>query len=293
MRPALKKNDFLFGYKTFALHPNLSGAAKSVGAAILDHFNKKSGQCDPGIDRLSRLTRYARRTVIKAIDELTSDEVQLIFRVRHGGKLHRNQYLPNFKAFREFVANWDVEMKSGSPAKTHSNSAQNPQSLSTDEKCTNVHPKQSTKVHLASEQECTQTHITNPSKTSLEGAKAEVTEPSTSKDAHVKTPPPSAERNEPIKTRAAKVSPMPARFGNRSSATSTCRNTSKANAAREQAHRRIHDHFLRIGGNFYIRWCEIAGLGEPGYEEAVDAEINERGAGVRIIKERLFKLEPG
>jgi len=45
--PLLQQNDVLFAYKALAIIPDLSAASRRVAGAIIDRFNKKTGQCDP------------------------------------------------------------------------------------------------------------------------------------------------------------------------------------------------------------------------------------------------------
>ena len=44
-------NDILFAHKELTLMFGLTDATKRIAGVILDRFNKKTGQCDPGIDR--------------------------------------------------------------------------------------------------------------------------------------------------------------------------------------------------------------------------------------------------
>lgn len=85
-------NDILFAHKALTLMSGLTDATKRVAGAIIDHFNKKTGQCDPGIDRLSTMLGINRATVIRATETL--DELGLIQKASHGGKSHRASYRP-------------------------------------------------------------------------------------------------------------------------------------------------------------------------------------------------------
>ncbi|MCJ2125115.1 helix-turn-helix domain-containing protein [Methylobacterium sp. J-077] len=49
---------------------NLSPAARAVLAKILDHYNTRTGQCTPSLDRLARTSGLARRSVVRAVKEL-------------------------------------------------------------------------------------------------------------------------------------------------------------------------------------------------------------------------------
>lgn len=42
-----QENDILFAYKALNFVPGLSANARRVAGATIDHFNRKSGQCDP------------------------------------------------------------------------------------------------------------------------------------------------------------------------------------------------------------------------------------------------------
>ncbi|WP_150523137.1 helix-turn-helix domain-containing protein [Roseibium sediminis] len=109
--PLLQQNDALFAYKALAIMPDLSAASRRVAGAIIDHFNKKTGQCDPSVGRLTKLLRISRAAVLRATKEL--DELGLIQKQSHGGKSHRTAYLPNWQMFRAVVEDWDHGMKSG------------------------------------------------------------------------------------------------------------------------------------------------------------------------------------
>ncbi len=49
---------------------SLSPAARAVLAQILDHYNSKTGQCTPSLERLARTSGLARRSVVRAVKEL-------------------------------------------------------------------------------------------------------------------------------------------------------------------------------------------------------------------------------
>ena len=52
---------------------------------------------------------FSRRTVIRALKKI--EAVRFIRKIRHGGKLHRNCYLPNWIRFREIEAAWKARQK--------------------------------------------------------------------------------------------------------------------------------------------------------------------------------------
>ncbi|MUZ59547.1 helix-turn-helix domain-containing protein [Agrobacterium vitis] len=104
----IRDNDVAFAYKALNLVDGLSVAARRVGAAIIDHFNRKTGQCDPSVDRLATLLDMHRATVMRATEQL--HEAGLIECVRHGSRTHRNAYLPVWDKFNSIVANWAAKM---------------------------------------------------------------------------------------------------------------------------------------------------------------------------------------
>lgn len=151
-RPDLPgKNDFAMAFKAIALARGLSGDAKTVGAVLLAHFNAKTGQCDPGTDRIAAKAGISTRNVVKATNAL--HESGLVVKTRHGGNGFRSSYQPNWGKFREVVEAFE---KADGAAEIV-----NKRALT---QCTNV--------HLDNEQTFTLTHIRNSPKelTDTDGA---------------------------------------------------------------------------------------------------------------------------
>lgn len=96
-------------HKVINLCEDLSGSEKRVAAAIIDHYNRTTGQCDPGLDSVARLVGVSRRTVIRAVGALTKKGY--IRRQRHGGKFHRNQYEPDWARFHALDAQWNARRR--------------------------------------------------------------------------------------------------------------------------------------------------------------------------------------
>lgn len=91
-------------FKVIALADDMTTAERQVGATLLDSFNRKTGQCDPSLDRLARLLNVHRRTVSRVISKL---EAKGLFRkIRHGGYSHRNQYEPIWTKFVDLETKW-------------------------------------------------------------------------------------------------------------------------------------------------------------------------------------------
>src|SRR4029079_9012308 len=96
--------DMLFAFKALALAEDLTATEKRVAVTIVDSFNRKTGQCDPSLNRIAYLLSVSRRTVIRAVSAL--EKRRLLVKTRHGGKSHRNAYEPNWLAFREIERRW-------------------------------------------------------------------------------------------------------------------------------------------------------------------------------------------
>jgi predicted transcriptional regulator len=107
----LQQNDILFAQKALLLMPGLADASKRVAGAIIDHFNKQNGQCEPSIERLVTMLELSRASVLRATKELC--ELGLVEKDSHGGKHNQARYRPQWHRFRQFVADWDARMKTG------------------------------------------------------------------------------------------------------------------------------------------------------------------------------------
>lgn len=105
----LRKGDILIALKAINLTQGIGNRDRRVAAALLDHVNRKTGQCDPSIKRLSGLLGISERTVFRSLQRIEAD--RLFKRVRHGGHLNRNSYEPNWPRFREIEAIWSARMK--------------------------------------------------------------------------------------------------------------------------------------------------------------------------------------
>jgi predicted transcriptional regulator len=99
-----QKLDMLLAFKAISLSNLLTGSEKRILATILDHFNQKSGQCDPSLGGIAELLSVDRRTVMRAIKR--AEQLGLFKKVRHGGNYHRNHYAPAWLQFRRFEESW-------------------------------------------------------------------------------------------------------------------------------------------------------------------------------------------
>ncbi len=83
---------------------DLSGTEKRVAAALIESFNRETGQCDPSLGRIARLIGMHRRTVIRAMPNL--ERAGMFRKERHAGKSHRNSYEPLWSFFTTANAAW-------------------------------------------------------------------------------------------------------------------------------------------------------------------------------------------
>jgi DNA-binding MurR/RpiR family transcriptional regulator len=60
-------SDTFVAHKAISLAEDLTGTEKRVAATIIDHFNRKTGRCDPALGSIARLLGVSRRTVIRAV----------------------------------------------------------------------------------------------------------------------------------------------------------------------------------------------------------------------------------
>jgi hypothetical protein len=101
--------DMLITHKVLSLDGQFSGTEKRVAAVLIDSFNRRTGQCDPGLNRIAGLLDLDRRTVVRAIKQINASG--LIRRVKHGGKFHRNSYEPDWARFIELEWEWRDRMQ--------------------------------------------------------------------------------------------------------------------------------------------------------------------------------------
>ena len=139
--------DTLFAFKAIALIDSLSGTEKRVAIAIIDSFNRRTGQCDPGFGRIAHLLGVSRRTVIRAVKRL--EAARVIVKHRHRGNSHRNSYEPNWVHFRQEEARWSARKKT-----QHWRDSVEPE----------LSPSDASPRHLPGDEAVTQTNLINLSK---------------------------------------------------------------------------------------------------------------------------------
>jgi hypothetical protein len=107
-RSRIQPLDTLLALKAVNLAPDLKANDRRVAAALLEHFNRKTGRCDPGLERIAKLLGISTRTVIRSNHRL--ERAGLFKRVPHGGLSNRNSYEPNWPRFKEIEAAWRVRL---------------------------------------------------------------------------------------------------------------------------------------------------------------------------------------
>lgn len=258
----LAENDILFAQKALLLLPGLTEATRRVAGAILDHFNKRTGQCDPGIDRLAKMLGLSRATVLRSTEALCAHG--LFEKDSHGGKSHRASYRPQWQRFREFVANWDARMKVGGAPDEDVSGPQEPKS-----KVANVRRSRSQDCDVNSRRDATQTHRSNQSNKPIEPEQVE-TQPSKP------APPPVLKRvtgllKEHVKHGQSHLL-LPIQGG---------RQVSFEAASRDAAQKRWERDAKSRGEHIYFAVAEW--MTPERMQSATDAELKQKGGGWAFI----------
>ncbi|PSO19524.1 hypothetical protein C7G42_14840 [Bradyrhizobium sp. MOS003] len=242
----------LLAHKVINLAAELSGAEKRVAGALIDHFNRRTGQCDPSLNTLADLIGMSRRTVMRAVARL--ERLSFFRKVRHGGKFHRNSYEPIWSSFREAEDRWNSRRKFRQ---------QKFGSL-------NVSPSAGPTRHPEGDGHGHQTYSSNPLYRTL-----------------------AAKRHEGSAARAA-----PVMSWSRGLATKLPRKefeasnprvptTSSANVARIAAERRWSDNLrCELSTKVAVYGAIVDFIDEPLRIAATEAELNCRGAGLRLVLQR-------
>ena len=98
----------LLALKAISVAPNLKASDRGVAAALIEHFNRTTGQCDPGLERIAKLLGISARTVIRAVKRL--ETAGLFRKLRHGEHLNRNSYEPVWERLQEIEAAWSTRL---------------------------------------------------------------------------------------------------------------------------------------------------------------------------------------
>ena len=276
-----REGDILFAYKTLALFPGLTAPGRKIGAALIDHYNTKTGRCDPGMGRLASLTGYSRRTAVRPIEDLTKGEPKLFLKDRYGGENDANSYTPNFPFYRVFVAEWTDNKKARKKADKSEDAARKERAAMIEAARQDEADKEGGDeavtgggdeiVTRGSDEAVTQTIPINI----IQSTSAD-SEPLSSPSAQAETPEglgnggdlhrPSA----PTIQRLMRVAPLQER--------------DHADVSRRQAEKRITAFINDMGGEAWTLCTAEA------FEAAVIADMASRGAGRRVLSEQIGRI---
>jgi hypothetical protein len=257
----MQRLDTTIAFKIIALSAELSGSEKRVAGAIIDHFNHKTTQCDPSLDRIACLLGVNRRTVIRAIDHL--QKLRLLRRDRHGGHFNRNSYEPMWAGFRQIEKAWKVRFAENSKRLR-------PEKLS---------PSQGQSCQPDGGGSAPQTLRSNQSKE---------TYPVVSAQTGLESPNPDETKKQP-----AKGSGNQSRQENLAPVFSRKRCTPSRQAAYSAAERRWHaDLHDRYGTRADIYGAVIEAIDSAMQSDATEAELRKHGAGLGYIVDQLRVRAP-
>lgn len=251
--------DTTLAFKAVSLSDALSGTDKSVAAAIIDSFNRRTGQCDPSFDRIAHLTGKSRRTVIRAVQRL--EGMRFLLKVRHGGHFHRNSYQPNWVYFRTLESQW-----AGRRATRHWAPKMSPSTV----------PKP---CHLAGDKDVTQTTLINPSRATCHQEEERPLADQSSVSGKSAKGNPRQEAGDAPRTpwRPNRIASGPVWNGS-------------AFAQRSAAERRWNAALnQRLVGTPNLYAAVIEALDRDLHDKATSAEMRQRGQGLACVIEELLK----
>jgi hypothetical protein len=104
-----KKLDTILALKAIGLTGKLNGTEKRIAVALLDHFNRTTGRCDPSYETLAKLLGVNRRTVGRGVTKIV--KVKFFSMARHGGINNTNSYQPSWALYRDLEERWKRERR--------------------------------------------------------------------------------------------------------------------------------------------------------------------------------------
>jgi hypothetical protein len=258
-KTGIERVDTLLACKALALMPEMSAAERRVGAAIVDHFNRDDGRCDPSVGRLAEMLGLSHRTVLRAI--YRHDRLGLILKDRHGGRFQRNSYEPQWSRFKEIEADWRARMRNPTAAPS----------------ATSLRARSRQKSHLADDRPVTQTCSSNLLKEPVREGPA--FEPTAARRGGDDAGPAGKEKRLGFKPSLPRMNRIPSQ--------------SASDAWRQSATRRwnndLHDRY----GNDPEAFGTIIGAIDDLLSAAVTvAEMRRTGAGLPFLLDQLRRREP-
>jgi hypothetical protein len=234
--------------------PELTGTDKRIAAAILEHFNRKTGQCDPSLGRITRLIGVSRRTVIRSLSALV--RAGIFYVVRHGGRSQRNSYGPAWLRFRELDALWRARFRGESSTLDGSKTS----------------PETGQTCHVARDELGTQTFLTNQSKETRSDT------PSSSKEQPTER---TVRKGQPTNEEERRDEPGPVRSG-------STKGRQVPLPAHTAAERRWNSELLqRYSARPNVYAAIIDAITPDLQGEATEAELRRPGAGLALVLKQL------
>lgn len=89
---------------------DLTRIEAAVAGVLLKHFNRKTGRCDPSVDRIAALLGVGRASVLRATSRLCTGDNRLFEKTSHGGHSHCASYAPRWSVFRAHVTGFEGRM---------------------------------------------------------------------------------------------------------------------------------------------------------------------------------------
>lgn len=250
----------------------LTEATRRVAGAIIDHFNKRTAQCDPGIERLAAMLGISRPSVIRATNQLHG--LGLIEKTSHGGKANRAGYRPVWERFRAVVQDWDARMKTGDAPGAGRQTVAETAPVPKPEKVSRVIPSRYHPCDVEGISGDTQTLRSNQSNKPVEPERVEtraVNPPSLYPERGSKG------LSRVSKPQAQRSMLLPISGG---------RNVSHAEAARTAAERRLNSDLMAFGPEGYVD--AVGRMTDQISEDATLAEMRRRGAGAMFVRSALM-----
>jgi len=275
----LPDNSVLIAHKAIGLASGFSGETRRVATAILDHFNHKTGRCDPSNERIAGLLGISMRMVRKATKELCETAKPLFVKRSHGGHSHCASYEPQWETFQAIVADWNSAMKGVTRDVTRDSANRNKRSCST-----------GTNVPVEQEQTFLQTSRRNQTKEPLPPHPLPGVFPPNEKTGVVSSSIASGKQPAPTQQRQGRKGlrnegASPQRQGYLVHAIAGGRSASREEAAEAAAWRRIIDPVRKSNAELAYR-IYVEATSEM-LAEATGAEVARRGAGLRCLLNAL------
>jgi hypothetical protein len=108
----VRELDTLLAFKAIGLAEGLLESDRRVATVLIEHFNRKTGRCDPGMERVALLAAISTRTVMRSLSRL--EAAGLFRRIRHGGHANCNSYEPIWSRFIEIERAWNARFSEAS-----------------------------------------------------------------------------------------------------------------------------------------------------------------------------------